>query len=138
MRRILTLVAALAFVALFAMPAQAQEKSSVRFGIQGGVTSSTISGDDVPDEGISSKTGFWAGGKFNYFFAQNWSVALEANWLSGLGAKFASGSFESETKISYFSRSPSQSTSLSRSVMKRRRGSASRLVSPPCSGSRAT
>lgn len=102
MRRILTFVTTLAFVALFAMPAQAQEKSTVRFGIQGGITSSTISGDDVPDEGISSKTGFWAGGKFNYFFAQNWSVALEANWLSGLGAKFASGSFESETKISYF------------------------------------
>ena len=102
MRRILTLVTALAFVALFAMPAQAQEKGSTRFAIQGGITSSNISGDEVPDEGVSSKTGFWAGGKFNYFFAQNWSVALEANWLSGLGAKFSSGSFESEAKLSYF------------------------------------
>jgi len=137
MRRMLTLVAALAFVALIAMPAQAQEKSSVRFGIQGGITSSSITGDDVPDEGISSKTGFWAGGKFNYFFAQNWSVAMEANWLSGLGAKFTSGSFETETKISYFA-FPSRSTSPSRSGRTRRRGSAWRVVSRPCCGSRAT
>ena len=96
MKRILTFAAALALVALFAMPAQAQEKS-VRFGLQGGVTSSSFSGDDVPDDS-GSKTGFFAGVGFNYFFASNWSLGLEGNWLSGVGAKRTDG----EIKLSYF------------------------------------
>jgi hypothetical protein len=95
MRRILTLVAVLALVALFAMPAQAQEKS-VRIGVQAGMTSSSLSGDDVPDD-ASSKTGFFAGGYFNYMFAKNWGVSVEGNWLAGVGAKDSEG----EIKLSY-------------------------------------
>ena len=95
MRRILTLVAALAFVVLFAMPAQAQEKAA-RFGLQAGVTSSSFSGDDVSDD-VGSKTGFFAGAYFNYFFADNWGVSLEGNWLAGVGAK----NDEGEIKLSY-------------------------------------
>lgn len=96
MKRILTFVTALALVVLFAMPAQAQEES-VRFGLQAGVTSSSFSGDDVPD-GTGSKTGFLVGATFNYFFAPNWSLGLEGNWLSGVGAKDDEG----EIKLSYF------------------------------------
>jgi len=95
MRRILTLVTALAFVALFAMPAQAQEKST-RFGLQAGITSSSFSGDDVPDD-LGSMTGFFAGAYFNYFLSSNLSLALEGNWLAGVGAK----NDEGEIKLSY-------------------------------------
>ena len=98
MKRILTLATTLVLVAAFAIPAQAQEKSSVRFAIQGGVTSSNLSGDDV--SGTSAKTGFLAGVGFNYFFANNWSLGLEGNWLAGLGAKESDG--DAETKVSYF------------------------------------
>jgi len=99
MKGTLTFVTALAFVALFAMPAQAQEKA--RFGLQGGVTSSSFSGADVPSSGESSKTGFFAGAFFNYFVAANWSVSVEGNWLAGVGSRFTSEGFESETKMSY-------------------------------------
>jgi len=100
MRRMLTFVTTLAFVALFAMPAQAQEKS-LRVGLQGGVTSSNLSGDDVESGSTSAKTGFFAGGYLNYFLSDNFSLGLELNWLAGLGAK--SSSDDSETKLSYFS-----------------------------------
>ncbi len=47
---------------------------------------------------MGSKTGFLAGATFNYFFAPNWSLGLEGNWLSGVGAKDDEG----EIKLSYF------------------------------------
>jgi len=97
MKRILTFAAALAFVALYAMPAQAQQTEKVRFALQGGITSSNLSGDDI--SGTSSKTGFLGGVGFNYFFAKNWSLGLEGNWLAGLGAKESDG--DAETKVSY-------------------------------------
>ena len=56
MRRMLTFVTTLAFVALFAMPAQAQEKS-LRVGLHGGVTSSNLSGDDVESGSTSALEG---------------------------------------------------------------------------------
>jgi len=99
MRRILTFVATMALVALFAMPAQAQEKS-VRFGVQAGVTTSSFSGDDVPDD-AGSKTGFFGGMYLNYMFSQNWGVSIEGNWLAGVGAKSGSGVTEGEIKMSY-------------------------------------
>jgi hypothetical protein len=98
MKRLITFAATLAFVALCAMPAQAQQTEKVRFALQGGVTSSNLTGDDIT--GTSSKTGFLAGVGFNYFFANNWSLGLEGNWLGGLGAKESDG--EAETKVSYF------------------------------------
>jgi opacity protein-like surface antigen len=101
MNRILTSVTTLAFVAIFAMPAQAQVQGSSRLLLQGGITSANLSGDDVASGSTSSKTGFLAGVGFNYFFAENWSLSLEGNWLAGLGAKEANG--DGETKLSYFS-----------------------------------
>ena len=95
MKRILTLATTLVLVALFAMPAQAQE--TARFGFQVGITSSTFSGDDVPDD-VGSKSGFLAGVTFNYFLAPSWSLGLEGNWLSGVGAKDDEG----EIKLAYF------------------------------------
>jgi hypothetical protein len=96
MKRLFTVLAAIALFGMLAAPAQAQE-DKVRLGLQGGVTSSNFSGDDVPDD-ASSKTGFFAGGYFNYFFAPNWSVAVEGNWLAGVGSKRPSG----DIKLSYF------------------------------------
>ena len=104
MNRVLMLVTTLAFVAIFAMPAQAQMaglQGSSRISLQGGVTSANLSGDDVASGTTSSKTGFLAGVGFNYFLAENWSLSLEGNWLAGLGAKESSG--DAETKLSYFS-----------------------------------
>ena len=101
MKRFLTLATTLALVAIFAMPAQAQEDAA-RFGLQGGMSLSSFTGDDVPDD-QSSKVGFLAGSTFAYFFSQNWGLGLEANWLSALGAKAGSGTEESEIKLSYFS-----------------------------------
>lgn len=97
MKRALTFVAALALMALYAMPAQAQE-SPARFGLQGGVSVSNFSGDAV--EGTDSKTGFLAGATFDYFFSGNFGLGLEANWLSGLGAKEGD---VGEVKLSYIS-----------------------------------
>ncbi len=102
MNRLLTLVATLAMVALFAVPAEAQQKGEAQIALQGGISISSFSGDDVPSD-QSSKTGFLAGIGFDYFFSQNWGVGLEANWLSGLGAKSGSGTDEGEVKLSYFS-----------------------------------
>ena len=101
MNRILTFVTTLAFVAIFAMPAQAQLQGDSRFSLQGGFTLADLSGDDVASGTTSSKSGFLAGVGFNYFFAQNWSISIEGNWLAGLGAKEADG--DAETKLSYFS-----------------------------------
>lgn len=108
MKRILTLVTTLAFVALLAAPAQAQEKGEARFGVQGGISLSNFTGDAVSaietlTGGKSSKTGFMAGLLFDYYFSPMLGIGLEANWLSGLGAKFGSESDETEIKLSYFS-----------------------------------
>jgi opacity protein-like surface antigen len=102
MKRLITLVTTLALVSLLAAPAQAQQKGEARFGLQGGVTSSSFTGDDVPDD-QGSKTGFMAGVLFNYYFSQNWGIGVEGNWLSGVGAKSGSGGTEGEIKMSYFS-----------------------------------
>jgi hypothetical protein len=84
MNRMITLVTTLVFLAIVAAPAQAQEET-VRIGVQGGVTVSKLSGDDVVS--ADTRTGFFAGGYFNYMFAKNWTVAIEGNWLSGIGGK---------------------------------------------------
>ena len=97
MKRILTFAATLTLLALFVAPAQAQQAERVRFALQGGVTSSNLTGDDI--SGTSSRTGFLAGVGFNYFFARSLSLGLEGNWLAGLGAKESSG--DAETKVSY-------------------------------------
>ncbi len=82
MKRVFTYAMAFAFVALWAMPAQAQEES-VRFGLQGGVTVSSLSGNDVDSD---TRTGFFGGLYFNYLFSPNWTIGIEGNWLSGIGA----------------------------------------------------
>ncbi len=102
MKRLLTLATTLALVAFIAMPAQAQDKGDARIMVQGGISLASFSGDDVPDD-QSSKVGFLAGLGFEYFFAPNWSLAIEGNWLAGLGAKSGSGTTEGEIKLSYFS-----------------------------------
>lgn len=83
MKRIFTFAMAVAFVALWAMPAHAQEEK-VRFGLQGGVTVSSLSGNDVDSD---ARTGFFGGFYFNYLFSPNWTIGIEGNWLSGIGAK---------------------------------------------------
>ena len=84
MNRFLTLATTFALLAVLAAPAQAQEEK-VRFGLQGGVTMSKLSGDDVVSS--DSRTAFAAGGYFNYTFAKNFTFAIEGNWLSGLGGE---------------------------------------------------
>jgi opacity protein-like surface antigen len=94
MKRAFTAVASLALVASYAMPAQGQEET-VKFGLQGGVTVSTVSGDDVAS--ADSRTGFVAGGYFSYMFSSNFALAAEANWMSGLGAKNVLGTDAGES-----------------------------------------
>jgi opacity protein-like surface antigen len=102
MMRIFTIVAAIAFLVVLAMPAQAQEKK-VRFGLQGGVTVSSLSGNDVDSD---TRTGFFGGLYFNYLFSPNWTIGIEGNWLSGIGAKNVTNSDPTgipvDLKMSYF------------------------------------
>ena len=102
MNRFLTFVATLAFVALLAAPAQAQE-GEARFGLQGGISLSKFTGNDAPDD-QSNTSGVLAGVTFDYFFSKNIGLGVEGNWLGGLGAKEGSGSSgDAEIKASYFS-----------------------------------
>ena len=106
MKRIFTFAMAITFVALWAMPAQAQEEA-MRFGLHGGVTVSSLSGNDADSD---TRTGFFGGLYFNYLFSPYWTIGIESNWLSGIGAKNVTDSDSTgipidipvDLKMSYF------------------------------------
>ena len=83
-KRLLTVAAGVALVAMLAQPASAQEGMGIRAGIQGGVTYYNLTGDDVGSS--DSRIGFAAGAFAAFDFSPFFGLNLEGNWVQ-MGAE---------------------------------------------------
>jgi hypothetical protein len=100
MKRWLQFVVALTFSVIVATSASAQEDASPwRLGIQAGASYSNLNGDV-----LASSDATWgplAGGTAEYFFANSFSIELEANYVQRGNKKGQIGNTEFEMDLKY-------------------------------------
>ncbi len=99
MNRALVVAVALALTASQVGPVVAQEEGSMRVGLAGGATFTSVGGDDVI-------LGDWrwgavAGAFFEFRFHRHWALGLDANWTQKGGQNLSSSVTEGSLRTSY-------------------------------------